>query len=232
LNRKKKFNVRRKTNHCSVLLLGNCNGRDYTIIRAIAIYGFSDLLVYHPVERGLFWGEKIVMNKKQLICMWCGIVAIVFFTLLFYPNLYRGDLQEWLQRIFLIALVTGGLIYTFKNKHGFQDEHQKPLNMRRGYRRITILLSIVTWLICSCFIFLIWNGERRLYNDDKKDYDGIISFWHVWDSNRWEAGNIGIIEYLLDNEDSYASFTINNETVFLKTYYVFPNIHKDMLTMH
>lgn len=109
-----------------------------------------------------------------------------------YSSGHLWSLEIWLKRIFLIALVTGGLIYTFRNKHGVQDERHEPLNMRRGFRRIILLLSIVAWLACSCFIFLIWNDERRLYNVDKKDYDGIVSFYRVWDSNRWEAGTIGI----------------------------------------
>jgi len=169
------------------------------------------------------------MNKKQLICMWCGIVLIVFFTLLFYPNLYRGDLQEWLQRIFLIVLVTGGLIYTFKNKHGVKDEQQKPLNIRRGFRRITILLSIVAWLICSLFVAAGWEEERVRYNVARKKHKQVVYFWRVWDANNWKAGNQGIIEGLL--KERFITFDMNGETAFLKDYEVFPGIHKDMLTM-
>lgn len=72
------------------------------------------------------------MNKKQLICMWCGIAAIV---LVGYGNLGKltcwyhyligdgyggavtyGSLLHFFLPVFLISLVTGGLIYTFRDK--------------------------------------------------------------------------------------------------------------------
>lgn len=49
--------------------------------------------------------------------MWCGIAAIVFVGLDYY------SFQEWLQKAFLISLVTGGLIYSFRNKK--KDKQQK-----------------------------------------------------------------------------------------------------------
>jgi len=62
------------------------------------------------------------MNKKQLICMWCGIAAIVFFTLLVLEKSSDiSDLVGWMIIIFLIALVTIGLIITLKDKKQKDD---------------------------------------------------------------------------------------------------------------
>jgi hypothetical protein len=54
------------------------------------------------------------MNKKQLICMWCGIASIVFFGFMAVDS-YR-DRDEAAICICLVVLVTGGLIYTFKDR--------------------------------------------------------------------------------------------------------------------
>ena len=57
------------------------------------------------------------MNKKQLICMWVGIAAIVFFTFMLLEHSHEiSDLVGWIIFMFLIALVTIGLIITLKDK--------------------------------------------------------------------------------------------------------------------
>jgi anaerobic C4-dicarboxylate transporter len=49
--------------------------------------------------------------------MWCGIAAIVFVTFMLLEHSYEiSDLVGWMITIFLIALVTIGLIITLKGK--------------------------------------------------------------------------------------------------------------------
>jgi len=68
--------------------------------------------------------EVWIMNWKQLICMWCGIAAIIFFGLI-AVNSYR-DRDEAAICICLVVLITGGLIYTFKDtKHKKLKDKQK-----------------------------------------------------------------------------------------------------------
>ena len=57
------------------------------------------------------------MNKKQLVCMWLGIAGIVFFGFL----AASGDRDVAAIFICLVVLITGGLIYTFKDR-----KHKKP----------------------------------------------------------------------------------------------------------
>ena len=58
------------------------------------------------------------MNWKQLICMWAGIAAIVGIGLLglYVEHFAYMGYEGFCLRAFLVALVTGGLICTFKEK--------------------------------------------------------------------------------------------------------------------
>lgn len=59
------------------------------------------------------------MNRKQLICMWFGIAAIVWVGLLTTPLVSAYGDVDWdgfLLWTILISLVTSGLIITFKDK--------------------------------------------------------------------------------------------------------------------
>ena len=64
------------------------------------------------------------MNKKQLICMWIGIVCIVLFAIPFACNWlspkwnkpFIQDISGVILIIFCMALVTIGFITTFKSK--------------------------------------------------------------------------------------------------------------------
>ncbi len=71
------------------------------------------------------------MNKKQTVFMWIGLIV-------FSP--YAINLSE--EGIILsIILVTVGFVYTFRNKKKTADEIQKPINLRRGFRRLTLFLN-------------------------------------------------------------------------------------------
>ncbi|MHC4259909.1 MAG: hypothetical protein ACYSTF_05810 [Planctomycetota bacterium] len=70
--------------------------------------------------------RKQSMNWKQIIAMWCGIAAvavIAYQDLLFYydfdgelMNLDVGYYKDFMVLVFLVALVTGGLIITLADK--------------------------------------------------------------------------------------------------------------------
>lgn len=62
------------------------------------------------------------MNKKQLISMWCGIVAIVIVGLYNLLVPYSLDYNRFCLWVFIVALVTGGLIYTLRDKQSKKDK--------------------------------------------------------------------------------------------------------------
>jgi nitrate reductase NapE component len=58
------------------------------------------------------------MNQKQFITMWCGIAAIVLAGLTVIENYGLVCSYGFLVWVFIVALVTGGLIYSFKDGSG------------------------------------------------------------------------------------------------------------------
>jgi len=111
------------------------------------------------------------------------------------------------------------------------------MNLERGFKRITLVLSIViglgTWFLCFVFICDSWDRERSIYSRYKKDYDNISYFWEVWDANGWSGGKRSIVQHFLDSKDYYyfAPFEIGGETVYLNGRAVFPGINRDMLDL-
>ena len=72
------------------------------------------------------------MNRNQLISMWCGIGAIVLMGLPTIGNHIRYS--AFFLWVFLVALITGGLIYTFKGQkaeNALQDIRDEVLKKRR-----------------------------------------------------------------------------------------------------
>jgi len=67
------------------------------------------------------------MNQKQFITMWCGIAAIVLAGLTVIENYGLVCSYGFFVWVFIVALVTGGLIYTFKG-------HRKVKNTIRDIR--------------------------------------------------------------------------------------------------
>jgi len=63
------------------------------------------------------------MNKKQLVVMWIGIAVIVLAGFQESVN-YKGG-STFLLWTFLIALVTVGLIVTFKDKKPKDEKDNK-----------------------------------------------------------------------------------------------------------
>ena len=70
------------------------------------------------VYEGQFHPEKeiLIMNQKQLISMWCGITAVVLAGLTVIKNYGLVSLYGFCVWVFIAALVTAGLIYTFKDQ--------------------------------------------------------------------------------------------------------------------
>lgn len=63
------------------------------------------------------------MNRKQFIAMWGGIAAIVLAGLnviWYYGLVHFYGFFTW---VFIVALVTAGLIYSFKNKSSRKMEN-------------------------------------------------------------------------------------------------------------
>ena len=55
------------------------------------------------------------MNKKQLISMWAGIGLIILLCMQAEGTLSKYEFRQF---VFVIVLVTGGLIITFADKKG------------------------------------------------------------------------------------------------------------------
>ncbi len=58
------------------------------------------------------------MNQKQLITMWCGIAAIVLAGLSVIENYGLVCFYGFFTWVFIVALVTAGLIYSLKDRPG------------------------------------------------------------------------------------------------------------------
>ncbi len=74
------------------------------------------------------------MNQKQFITMWCGIAAIVLAGFTVIENYGLVCFYGFSIWVFIVALVTGGLIYTFKGqkvKDTLQDIRDDVLKKRR-----------------------------------------------------------------------------------------------------
>jgi Ca2+-dependent lipid-binding protein len=80
--------------------------------------------------------EIWIMNQKQLITMWCGIAAIVLAGLTVIENYGLVCFYGFSVWVLIVALITGGLIYTFKGndrkvKNTIQDIRDDILKKRR-----------------------------------------------------------------------------------------------------
>ncbi len=63
-----------------------------------------------------------IMNKKQKICMWAGIEAIIIGFLVTVgplrdPRALGVVITKFVSWVFVVAVITSGLFVTFKNKH-------------------------------------------------------------------------------------------------------------------
>jgi len=99
------------------------------------------------------------MNQKQEVALWVGIIIFVlmglfppcmssysdsaayYFTghcFIFDLYHYRVDVPHLLAGWAMVAVVTGGLIYTVRDK-----KPRAKVNMQKGFRKITIVLSVL-----------------------------------------------------------------------------------------
>jgi len=107
------------------------------------------------------------------------------------------------------------------------------MNLRRGFRRIALVLSLVVALIAGILSFVTiletWESEHFWYSKQKNHYEDITNFWLVWDADGWTDGRYEIVRNLLNSE--IAQFDFGNGIVYLYVYDVFPGIHEDMLSV-
>ncbi len=61
------------------------------------------------------------MNKKQLVCMWAGIIVFVLIIGLDPPGSFEYALRH-IERLASTVIVTSGLICTFRDKQGKKDK--------------------------------------------------------------------------------------------------------------
>ena len=77
------------------------------------VFGFKKkmLVMYFQI-----W--EFAMNKKQLVSLWCGIGAVVLGFLTAYTEIYAEEYGSvvalFILWVFVVAIVTGGLILTFE----------------------------------------------------------------------------------------------------------------------
>ena len=71
--------------------------------------------------------EIWIMNWKQLICMWCGIAAIcgLGWLGLYVEHFAYMGYKGFFFRAFFVALVTGGLIVTFRDKKATKPKDER-----------------------------------------------------------------------------------------------------------
>lgn len=78
------------------------------------------------------------MNQKQFITMWCGIAAIVLAGLTVIENYGLLCPYGFFVWVFIVALITAGLIYSFKEgrilkaKNAIQDIRDNLLKKKQS----------------------------------------------------------------------------------------------------
>jgi len=102
------------------------------------------------------------MNWLQLVFMWCGIAAILFCAFFTILDPYKPDYDCFATLVFLIALVTSGLIVSFKGR-----KSRVKINVKEGFLRITCLLSVLAFAgWCVFGVFLLIDETLRDVNND------------------------------------------------------------------
>ena len=132
------------------------------------------------------------MNKKQLISLWVGVVAVAFcvsIAILAYHDSVHGRRSFiacsdfWALFGLLVVIVTGGLITTFKDGKNRENELRKPMNLKRGFRRLTLVLAILiglfSWLVWTIIVGEKWEREKTVYNQSRSKYENIQYFWNT-----------------------------------------------------
>lgn len=109
------------------------------------------------------------MNKKQLIFMWVGIAAIVLFALLTIVDAYRPDYANFAVWVFLVVIVTSGLVYTFRDKKRQEGKKIGTINTRRGFRRITLVFAVVASIFCAFYVGTIPNRKYHVAQTRSKE---------------------------------------------------------------
>jgi len=114
------------------------------------------------------------MNKKQLVAMWCGIAAIVFLMVpvIADPEVLKNG--SWRAVQFIVVLVTGGLIVTFKDR-----KSERQLDVNRGFARVVLLLSLLAFVGFCTFGTVLFIDETQRDVDNDSWFAFVLGFVSV-----------------------------------------------------
>jgi len=121
------------------------------------------------------------MNKKQLVCMWCGIAVFVFVGLITVESSswHSFEWKDYAPLLIIywpsVAVVTGGLIWTFKDKKRPEGVAKKPMNLRGGFKRITLVLAIIVGLLSSLIPVPVIVSARDFVQGHERQLEYILS---------------------------------------------------------
>jgi hypothetical protein len=129
------------------------------------------------------------MNWKQIICMWLGVGLIVLVGWNFFidfPARYSqvGICCRFGLWVFIAALVTGGLIVTFKDRK--RPEVKQPINLTRGFKRVTLLLSLLSMLFFFIIgIAMLLHGDQHAPEPFAVGLASAAGVWVIYGVIRW-----------------------------------------------
>lgn len=137
------------------------------------------------------------MNKRQLSCMWLGILLIVLFGVFLFLECYRY--RTFWVLTFIVALVTGGLIITFREEKSIdeQDLKGKAMKWRRGLKIITAVLSfgaLAFWVIAGIVGTFLEEDLEPLVIGPGIGLACFAGIWVLYGIGRW--GIIPIMRWI------------------------------------
>lgn len=94
------------------------------------------------------------------------------------------------------------------------------MNYKRGFKRITLLISIIIALGVGVFVGFSLAEEIKKDNRIYETEQGIIEFWEIWNEGGWNKKEV--VNKLCRGRGSW--FKIKGKTVFLNCYDVFGEI--------
>lgn len=121
------------------------------------------------------------MNWKQITSMWCGIGLIVFIGFINVMEPRRADYALFVFWMFLVMLVTVGLIMTFRTKKN-KKVGSREMNLRKGFKRLVFILSLIPVLIgIGIFICGLVDGyDDMVIGGVLTALIGFVSIWAIY----------------------------------------------------
>jgi hypothetical protein len=108
------------------------------------------------------------------------------------------------------------------------------MNLERGVRRITLVVSVVTglgaWVLSSQTLYDHWCWERQQYLAYKEKHENIDLFWKTWDANGWalygyDINKNGVLRMLAEVPYRGMTFTTDATDFTLHGYEVLPGMN-------